>query len=67
MARYDNKVVPQLVTEVEDDLTKVKAAITALVAIIKDSTDEHWATEEARRKVESEKRPKKAGGVKKKA
>jgi hypothetical protein len=52
--RYDNKVVADLVTEVDDDLTSVQAAIEDFRAIIQEVDEEAWVAEEKRRKEASE-------------
>lgn len=56
--RYDNKVVADLVTEVDDDLNNVRAAIEDFKAIIQEVDDDAWTTEEKRRADEKTKRAK---------
>lgn len=48
--RYDSKVVPDLVTEVDNDLSSVRAAIEKFRAIIQEADEEAWVAEEKRRK-----------------
>jgi hypothetical protein len=47
--RYDNKVVPDLVTEVDDTLIAVRAAIEDFKSIIEEVDDQAWSAEEKRR------------------
>jgi hypothetical protein len=54
--RYDNKVVADLVTEVNDDLSSVRVAIEEFKAIIQEVDEEAWAAEEKRRNDEKTKR-----------
>ena len=48
--RYDNKIVPDLATEVDDDIGSVRSAIENFKAIIQEVDDEAWSHEEKRRK-----------------
>lgn len=54
--RYDNKVVADLVTEVDDDLGSVRTAIEDFKAIVQEVDEEAWAAEEKRRIEEKTKR-----------
>jgi archaellum component FlaC len=56
--RYDNKIVPDLATEVDDDIGSVKEAIENFRVIIQEVDDEAWAAEEIRRETEKKKREK---------
>ena len=56
--RYDNKIVPDLVTEVDDDIDSVRVAIENFKAIIQEVDDESWVAEEERREIEKKKRAK---------
>lgn len=47
--RYDNKVVADLVTEVDDDLNSVRTAIENFKEIIQEADEESWTAEEKRR------------------
>ena len=48
--RYGNKIVEGCSTYVNDDLDAVRKAVEAYKAVIEDSDDATWASEEARRK-----------------
>lgn len=54
--RYDNKVVADLVTEVDDDLASVRAAIEDFKAIIQEVDEDAWTAEEKRRADDKNKR-----------
>ena len=54
--RYDSKIVPDLITEVADDISSVLKALEDFKAIIEEVDDATWAAEEKRRVEEKKKR-----------